>query len=157
LDPTYFSVTKFFLDLKAHLLANGLTLNRQVGGSDLDVILDTGSGFLRLQKKTVSPTVVAVGWDFGADADLLEVSAFDAERILPFTIDPSGEFAPTFHWYAPTKTMCFHVIGPEVGPGYRIDCCIDTQTTQVLHRNRFNPQFEPNAKDTGGPYISAGA
>lgn len=157
MDPTYSSVTKFFLDLKAHLLANGCSLARTVV-PDIDVVLDTGSGFVRLQKKTVSPTVVAVGWEFGTDADLLVVSDADPERFLPFTVSPGAEFVPTFHWYEPTKLVTLHVISsPDLFRRYRVESSFAEARSSVFHCDRYNPQYEPNFKDTGGPYLSAGA
>lgn len=158
MELTYRSVTQFYLDLKAHLLASGLTAARTLA-PETDVILDTGSGFLRLQKKVVSPAVVAVGWEFGTDADVLAVSAFDCERVLPFAIQPDAEFTPTFNWYGPTRSMSFMVVasGPDAGRRYYVECCIDEKKTMVLHRDRANFQYEPNFKDTGGTYLSAGA
>jgi hypothetical protein len=155
-ETTYSSVTKFYADLKAHLLTAGLTVEREVG--DQDVIFTLASGFFRFQKQVVSPSVVAVGWAFGSDADVLAAQTLDAERCMPFAVTPGAPFEPTFHWYAPTKQMEFLVSTlSHDGRRYRVQCSLDGKWTQVFHEDRFTRSNEPNFKDTSAPYLPAGA
>lgn len=158
MEVTYTSVAQFFADLKAHLLSEGMTVEREVGPQD--TVFNNGSGFFRLQKKVVSPSVVAVGWSFGANADVLAAQPVDAERILPFAVTEAAAFVPVFHWYAPTKRMSFLVNSPaeaQMGRRYHVECDIVGQWTTVFHQDRLAPSNEPNFKDTNAAYLPAGA
>lgn len=156
MELTYASVTQFFVDLKALLLGSGMTVSRTVG--DTDVVLDAGGGtFIRLQKKVVSPSVVAIGFDYGTDPDLLSVADTNPERFMPFAVVDGRTFAPTTFWVPDEKFLAFLVVGENDSKRYRIDLRIAERQMHVFHQDRFNPQYQPNFKDTGGPYLSAGA
>lgn len=160
MEQSYTSVTGFFSDWKSFLVGKGMTVSREVvPGSD--VVFDTGSGFFRLRHKTVSPSIAAIGWAFGADPDVLAIATLDCERFVPFSTAPGAAFAPGFHWedvgpklllFVQSMTAC-----AITGPRYRINVDFGEKTSVVRHEWRQNPQFEPNFKDTGGTYISAGA
>ena len=158
MELNYASVTQFYVDLKAHLLGAGMSVVRTVV-PDTDLILDTGSGFFRFRRVVVSPSVTAVGWEFGADADVLAVAAWDAERQMPFATTPGAEFVPTFAWEAEAKRMFFTIAGGGEGTHgsrYRISIDLTNKVSSVQHEDRFRPQYEPNFKDKGGAYIPAG-
>lgn len=160
MELSYTSVTQFYADLRQHLLSAGLMVARTVT-PDTDIVFDTGSGFFRLRRAVISPAVVAVGWEFGADADVLAVAQWDAERQMPFAITPGSEFTPTFGWEADTKRMFFCIVNatePETrGSRYRIRIDLTAKEYSVRHEDRFRPHLEPNFKDAGGTYIPAGA
>jgi hypothetical protein len=160
MELSYRSVTQFYADLKKHLLDAGLTVARTVV-PDTDIVFDTGSGFFRLRRVVVSPTVMAIGWEFGADADVLAVAEWDAEFQMPFAVSPGAEFAPLFGWEAEQKRMFFCVMsGGDVetrGSRYRIGIDLPMRDSSVMHEDRFRLHLEPNFKAKGGSYIPAGA
>lgn len=155
---SYKSVTLFYADLKALLIGSGMTVEREI--SSHDVILDAGGGtYLRLQK-TATATVNAVGVVMGTDPEVLSLTDPEAERCLPFTFAPQAEFVPTCHWVPEEQFLTF-LVAP--GPGssgvsrrYRVDFRIKTREKSVFHQDHLNPQYQPNFKDTGGPFIAAG-
>lgn len=160
MELSYTSVTRFYADLRQHLLSAGLTVARTVT-PDTDIVFDTGSGFFRFRRVVVSPSVVAVGWEFGTDADVLAVAEWDAERQMPFAVSPGSEFTPTFGWEADAKRMFFCVMSaadPETrGSRYRVRIDLTAKESAAQHEDRFRPHLEPNFKDAGGTYIPAGA
>lgn len=143
MENTYQSVTQFFLDLKAALLSSGLTIEREVG--DFDTIFDAGTVLFRLQKKEVSPSVVAVGWAFGTDAAVLSQQVIDTSEHLPFALQDGAAFTPGFFWFAPKRRLEFYVAAvgfKQPGCIYRVSCCLDTQETFVTREDRS--QTGPN-------------
>jgi len=160
MELTYNSVTQLYVDLRAQFLSTGLTIVRTIV-PDTDIVFDTSTGFLRFQRQIVSPTTSAIGWAFGVDADVLAVQTPDSERILPFTIDSGVEFSLTLDWYAPTRRVNVVVMArvPETLAyrRYLAELGLDSKVTSVYHEDNSNPQYQPNFKDTGGPYIRSGA
>lgn len=156
MELSYTSVTLFYSDLKELLLSAGLTVERTV--ADHDVILDTGDGaFLRLQKVTQGG-VSSVGLLFGTDPEVLSVTDPQAEWCIPFTVTPNAVFSPTSHWVPEEKFLSLLVV-PASGESkrYRVELRVASREVRVVHQDHLNPQYEPNFKDTGGPYITAGA
>lgn len=160
MELSYSSVTRFYADLKKHLLDAGLTVARTVV-PDTDLVFDTGSGFFRLRRVVVSPTVMAVGWEFGDDADVLAVVEWDAELQMPFAVSPGMQFAPLFGTEAEGRRLFFCVMGGDDaetrGSRYRVRIDLTTRESTVSHEDRFRPHLEPNFKVSGGAYIPAGA
>lgn len=153
---TYSSVTAFFKDLEAHLLTVGFTPARDIGV--LNRVFYAGFGtFFRIQQKSCSSTVTAIGMGFGDDADILATTDIEPERCLPFDTSAGGEFSPGFFWNTTEQVLALCVTGGDNTRCYRVEYRIRAHTKSIFHQDRQAPQFEPNFKDTSGPYIPAGA
>lgn len=157
MQNSYTSVTQFYLDLKQLLLTEAaMTIVRTIGSTDH--VLDAGDGtFLRLQKKT-NGSVMSVSLDLGSDPDVLSAQSIDPDRCFPFSIQAEPkEFAPTCYWVPEERFLSFCFVSEDPSKRYRADFRFRTASRILIHQDRFHPEYEPNFKDTGGPFILAGA
>lgn len=153
----YASLSKFYADLLARLVSEGLTVKQNLGLTDNILEVEEGKLF-RLVAQTQGE-VSSLGWDFGADAASLAAKSVDAESILPFKLVEGDYLVPQVNWYAPTKNLHIVITGtPETdGRRYDVSCNLLTKQLVVFHADRLNQSNEPNFKGKVAAYLTVGA
>lgn len=157
MNETFASVLLFHTALKTYFTETlGWTVDRTVAPQD--IILTNGAGvFLRLRRKANDATV-AVGLELGTNADTLELSNSDPERVLPFDTSVGGVFqCSAQYWEAASRIeIAVMASGAYWSRRYNVDLNLNSATLTVTHRDHLRHEFEPNFKDRGGPYVQAG-
>jgi hypothetical protein len=155
MQTTSSSAAQLFLDFKTFLLGRGLTVSKTLADTDL-VLANPLGPFLRL-KKQEQGEVVSVGFFFGTNADTLALQAVDPELVLPFTLG-SGEISESIGNNL-SGSVVFCTLTPTSGDSkrYRLSLNLADGLISLEHHDHLNPQYTPNFKLKGGPYMVLGA